>query len=659
MAGRELATLPAAEAAPPCCESCAPPPVAPIQQPSHDHAHAHADEHSWRAQTADLRLGGAAVLLAVGLALLLFSANRGVATALLVTAAGLAAIDVLPAGWRALRRLAPDMYALMSVAAVGAALLGDWGEAAAAMVLFALAQRLEHRAAGRARNAIAALLKAAPRTATVRRDGREFSVAPEAVVVGDRLLVRPGEQIPVDGRVIAGSSDVDESALTGEAVPVAKVTGALVLAGTLNGLGALEIVCERAAANSTFARVRRAIADAQARRAPVQTFVERFARVYTPIVLGGALLVAVVPPLTGLGLWTPWIERALTLLVVACPCALVLATPTTIVSGLTAAARRGVLIKGGAHLEALAGVDAVAFDKTGTLTEGRPTLTSVHSLNGRDDGAILADAAAIERAATHPLARAIVSAAESRELIVPAATDVRVTPGLGARGQIDSRHIRVERLDAAPPAQETLRQSGATLVGIHSNGQLEGVLAFTDLPRPSAREALARLRQIGIRRITVLSGDAPASVRASVAGLAVEESHGGLLPEGKVEAVQRLAAQGHQVAAVGDGINDGPVLATARVGIAMGHKGADVAIETADVVLMNEDLTRIPWMLSHARRTLGLVRQNVAVALASKGIFIVLATAGFASLWLAVLADVGVSLAVMGNGLRALKTNDT
>ncbi len=651
MAPRDLATTPPAE--PACCESCAPSPAAtPLE-----HTHAHAAEPAWR--LVDARLGAAAVLLALGLLGTLLFPGMPAGQVALIAAASLAAFDVLPAGWRALRRFAPDMYALMTVAAVGAALLGEWEEAAAALVLFALAQRLEHRAAGRARHAIGALLRAAPRTATLLRDGREVQVAPEAVRVGDHVLVRPGEQMPVDGRVTAGSSDVDESALTGEPTPVPKLAGATVLAGTLNGLGALDITCTRPASDSTFARVRRAIADAQSRRAPVQTFVERFARVYTPIVLAVALGVAVVPPLTDTGAWSPWIERALTLLVVACPCALVLATPTTIVSGLTAAARQGVLIKGGAHLEALAGIDAVAFDKTGTLTEGRPTLGQVQPLNGRDAISILTDAAAVERAATHPLARAIVAAADEQQLTLPSATDVRMTPGLGARGQIGARHVRVERLDAAPPAFETLRQGGSTLVGVHSNGQLEGVLAFIDRPRATAHAALERLRAMGVRRVVVLSGDAPASVRASVAGLPVDEAQGGLLPDGKVEAVQALIAKGYQVAAVGDGINDGPVLATARVGIAMGHKGADVAIETADVVLMNEDLTRIPWILRHAQRTLRLVRQNVAVALGSKALFIVLATAGFASLWLAVLADVGVSLAVMGNGLRALRTPTT
>lgn len=648
MARSELGTLPTAEPSTPCCDSCAPSPVTQANAPPAP------SPPVW--SRADLRLGAAGLLLVTGLIAALAALEGPIARVALITAAALAAVDVLPAGWRALRRLSPDMYLLMSVAAVGAALLGEWGEAAAALVLFALAQRLEHRAAGRARRAIAALLQSAPRSATVLRGGHEITIAPEAVAVGDRVLVRPGEQIPADGRVVAGMSEVDESALTGEPTPVPKTSGATVLAGTLNGLGALEIECERAALDSTFTRVRRAIADAQARRAPTQTFVERFARVYTPIVLVAALGVAVLPPLAGGAAWTPWVERALTLLVVACPCALVLATPTTIVSGLTATARRGLLIKGGAHLEALAGIDAVAFDKTGTLTVGHPVLNEIHAVNGRDANAILADAAAVERSATHPLARAIVSAAEARAVDRRAAANVRIAPGLGAQGEIGGMLVRIERLDQTAPAFEALRRDGATLVGVYLNGALEGVLSFTDEARPTARAALDQLRAGGVRHLVVLSGDAPASARASVAHLPVDEVQGGLLPEAKVTAVEALTAKGYRLAVVGDGINDGPALAAARVGIAMGHRGTDVAIETADVVLMNDDLTRIPWGLARARRTLRLVRQNVVVALASKALFIVLATAGFASLWLAVLADVGVSLAVIGNGLRALRT---
>lgn len=571
---------------------------------------------------------------------------------------------VTPRGLRALRSGALDINVLVTLAAVGAMVLGEWAEAAAVMFLFAVAQLLETYAMGRARRAIQALMRLAPREAQVRRDGAVVMVPVAGVDVGEVIVVRPGARVPLDGVVADGASAVDQSPITGESMPVDKEPGSEVFAGSINGHGALEIRVTSHVEDSTLARIMHAVEEAQASRAPTQSFVDRFARVYTPAVVGLAALVAVLPPLLAGGEWVTWLYRALALLVIACPCALVISTPVTIVSGLTGAARAGVLIKGGAQLEAAGDVTTVAFDKTGTLTEGRPTVTDVLPLNGLGAAEVLGLAAAVEQHSEHPVARAVVDAARLQSLAVPDAAGFTALPGRGARAVVGGRLLFVGNLriceelgtcrDDVHQAIAGLEASGRTAILLSDQREPLGVLAIADRARPHARESIAALRRTGVRRVVMLTGD-NAGVAAGVAAeLGVDDVRAALLPGDKHAAVAALKGAGERVAVVGDGVNDAPALAAADVGIAMGAAGSHVALETADIVLMGDDLSQVAQTVRRSRQTVRIVRQNIVFALAVKGVFLALALAGQATLWMAVAADMGASLAVIANGLRAM-----
>jgi Cd2+/Zn2+-exporting ATPase len=586
---------------------------------------------------------------------------------------------IVPRGVRAAMNRALDMNFLMSVAAVGAVLIGEYEEGASAMFLFAVAQLLETYSMDRARNAIRALMELAPAEATVLRGGSEVRVPVEQVETGETVVVRPGEKIPVDGVVLAGRSGVDQAPITGESMPVDKEPGAEVFAGSLNGEGALEVRSTKAAADTTLARIVHAVEEAQASRAPSQAFVDRFARVYTPAVVALALLVMIVPPLLGWGEWGTWVYRALALLVVACPCALVISTPVTIVSALAGGARRGILIKGGLHLENAGRVRVVALDKTGTLTEGRPEVVEVLALDGGPPDEVLALAAAAEARSRHPLARAVLRHAEEHGVPVRPAADVQAITGKGLRARVGAEtvHLGNERLfaelgavDAA--ARERLRAAAgagrtAVLVGTSdAEGRavrLRGLIEIADRVRPGADRALRALHCAGITRVVMLTGDNEGTARAVAAALGgpaagVDEYRAGLLPEDKTEAVRELRAQHGAVLFVGDGVNDAPALAAADVGVAMGAGGTDVALETADIALMADDLSKLATTIRLARRAERIIRANIALALLTKGVFVVLAVTGHATLWMAVAADMGTSLLVVLNGLRALQVED-
>lgn len=570
---------------------------------------------------------------------------------------------VAPRAWRALRSGALDMNVLMTAAAIGAIAIGEHAEAAAILFLFSVAQWLEVRSLDRVRNAIRSLMETSPTEAAVLRDGGEIRVLAEEVRVGERVVVRPGEKVPVDGVVAAGATAVTEAAITGESMPVEKGIGADVFAGTLNGSGAIEVTTTRGPEDTTLARIVQAVQQAQARKAPAQTFVERFARVYTPAVVALAALVFLLPPLLGLGDWAEWSHRALVLLVIACPCALVISTPVTIVSGLTGAARHGILVKGGAHLEALAGVDAVAIDKTGTLTEGEPAVSEVVSLDGRAEDDVLTLAASAEARSEHPLGRAILDAARQRALPVNAATEIEAISGQGLRADVAGERIYLgnERLfrerggltDEAQAALRRIESRGETAVLIGDERGVLGAIALADRVRPEAAVALEELRAVGIVRIAVLSGDNERTAAAVGAQVRADAVHAGLLPDGKVEVLRAMLRDG-RVAFVGDGVNDAPALASATVGVAMGAAGTDVALETADVALMTDDLRQLPVAIRLARKTSAIVRQNIGFALVTKLAFMALAVGGVATLWMAVAADVGASLLVVTNGMRAL-----
>ncbi|BBD02201.1 heavy metal translocating P-type ATPase [Sphingobium sp. YG1] len=574
---------------------------------------------------------------------------------------------VAPKAILAARRLRPDMNLLMLVAVAGALGIGQWFEAATVAFFFALALALEAWSLGRARRAVAALMEIAPDSARIRDvTGVEKDVPVAEVAVGTHVIVPPGGKIPLDGRVVAGTSAVNQAPITGESVPVTVAQDAVVYAGTINGMGALEIVTTRPASDTTLARIVRMVGEAQSKRAPTEQWVERFARIYTPVVMALSLAVFLVPPLLLGGGWAAWFYQGLVLLVIACPCALVISTPVSIVAGLTGAARRGVLIKGGIHLETPARITAIAMDKTGTLTLGRPKVVELVPLGGRSEIELLAVATAIEARSEHPIARAILDAAAERGVDAVPAKSVTALPGQGVVGAIDGREVWVgspgylgERLGSPGDdelATQLQRIAGAGLTGIvvGEAQSVIGLIAIGDAVRPEARQIVAQLHKLGIAQVVMLTGDSRAPAQAIAHETGVNEVYAELLPEQKVEAIERLVAQHGLVAMVGDGVNDAPAMARASLGIAMGAIGSDAAIETADIALMQDDLSQLPWLIRHSRATLTVIRQNIGFSLAVKLVFGGLTLLGMASLWGAIAADVGASLLVVLNGLRLI-----
>ncbi|RMD64737.1 MAG: cadmium-translocating P-type ATPase, partial [Alphaproteobacteria bacterium] len=561
-----------------------------------------------------------------------------------------------------------DMNLLMVIAVAGAIVIGEWFEAATVSFLFALSLLLESWSIARARHAIAQLLDLAPPIVRLKHDsGEETQVPASTVAVGSRFIVKPGERIPLDGRVVAGISAVNQAPITGESLPVPKEPGSDVFAGTINGEGALEIESTRAVGDTTLARIIRLIEEAQSRRARAEQWVERFARVYTPVVIVLAIAVFLLPPLAAGAPWDAWFYRALVLLVIACPCALVISTPVSIVSALTASARHGVLIKGGTYIERPADLKAIAFDKTGTLTRGQPSVARVVPLNGHSETELLERAAALEVRSAHPLAQAIVAQAERIGITPQAAEDVQVLPGKGVTGRyrgrdfwLGSHRYLLERAQETPDVAaraEDLERDGHTVVVVGNAIHVCGLIAIADTLRPQARAAVQALRARGIARLVMLTGDNRATAEAIAAAAGIDEVHAELLPEDKVSVVEALVAKHGTVAMVGDGINDAPAMARASLGIAMGAMGSDAAIETADIALMSDDLTRLPWLIDHSRRTLVVIRQNIGFALGVKALFAILTFAGFATLWGAILADVGASLLVVANAMRLLRAD--
>jgi Cd2+/Zn2+-exporting ATPase len=569
--------------------------------------------------------------------------------------------------WSAARVGSLDINVLMIVAATGAAVLGDWAEAATVVFLFGLAQALEARTLERARHAIRALMDLAPADALVRDAAGERRVDIDTVAIGALIVIRPGEKIPLDGEVVAGQSAVNQSPVTGESLPAEKSTGDAVFAGSINGRGALDVRVTRLRRDTTLARIIHLVERAQTQRAPVQTLVERMARVYTPAVLMLAAAVAVVPPLTWHQEWHDWFYRALVLLVVSCPCALVISTPVSVVAALAGAARKGVLIKGGAHLERASQVRCVAFDKTGTLTCGTPEVVEVIALNGAGTASVVALAASVEQRSTHPIAQAILDYAAVGGILPVPADAVSTLPGKGAEGQVAGARVLLgnhrlfeERGLCSPAFHDRLADleaKGRTAVLIARGDQTVGIIAVSDRPRRSGKDAIGLLRAQGVARIVMLSGDSHGTARAIAVELGVDECRAELLPEDKVAAVEQLRRAYGPVAMVGDGVNDAPALASADVGIAMGVAGSDAALETADIALMADELLRIPYLFRLSRTTVRNIRTNLAISLVLKGAFVVAALAGVATLWMAVLADTGASIIVIANALRLLRAD--
>ena len=618
----------------------------------------------WERHGRSLMAALSGVLLLLGLSLGWAGAANAVTVPLLAVSAVAGAWFVAPRAWRAARHASLDMNFLMMVAAIGAAAIGQWSEAASVVFLFSVAQVLEARSMDRARYAIRALMDLAPIEATVLREGREATVLAERVEIGELIVVRPGQKIPLDGKVVEGRSVANQAPITGESMPVDKQPGSEVFAGSVNEQGLLRVRVTKRSQDTTLARIIHAVEEAQATRAPTQSLVDRFARIYTPLVVATAAVVFVAPPLLDWGPWPVWFYRALALLVVACPCALVISTPVTLVSGLAGAARRGVLIKGGLHLENIGRLSVIAFDKTGTLTEGRPTVTDVIALGRESEAAVVRLAAAIEHGSMHPIARAIIAYANQQGVQPDAASEFVELVGRGVQARVEERLLTLgnERLcrergvaQRLAAVLRPLEQQGKTAVVLLDGVGPLGVIAVADRLRAGAPEALAKLRAAGLRKLMMLTGDNEATARAVAERLELDGYRAELLPEDKVAVVRQYEASGERVGFVGDGVNDAPALAAATVGIAMGAAGTDVALETADMALMTDALSQLSLGVRMSRKTLRMIKQNIVFSLAVKAVFVILAVTGWATLWMAVAADMGASLAVIANGLRALR----
>ncbi|WP_253912193.1 heavy metal translocating P-type ATPase [Pseudomonas sp. CVAP len=568
-------------------------------------------------------------------------------------------------GWIALKNLNLNINALMSIAVTGAVLIGQWPEAAMVMFLFTVAELIEAKSLDRARNAISGLMQMTPERATVQQaDGTWLEQEVKSIELGARVRVRPGERIGLDGEVLSGSSTIDQAPITGESLPVEKTVGDKVFAGTINQAGSLEFKVTAAANNSTLARIIHAVEAAQGARAPTQRFVDRFSKIYTPVVFIFALAVALIPPLFMGAAWFDWIYRALVLLVVACPCALVISTPVTIVSGLAAAARKGILIKGGVYLEGGHELDYLALDKTGTITHGKPVQTDYLSLDPTVEDTAQILAASLAGRSDHPVSLAIANAAVDKQLTLLAVDNFEALTGRGVRGEINGQvyhlgnHRLVEELGLCSPALEeklfALEEQGKTVVLLLDTSGPLALFAVADTVKASSREAIRQLHELGIKTL-MLTGDNPHTARAIAAQVGIDEARGDLLPTDKLKAIEGLYAKGHRVGMVGDGINDAPALARAQIGFAMAAAGTDTAIETADVALMDDDLRKIPAFIRLSRQTSNILTQNIALALIIKAIFLGVTFVGLATMWMAVFADMGVALLVVFNGLRLLR----
>ena len=634
-----------------------------------------AQEPFWRRERRVLTTSIGALFAAIAFLLSFTGLPAWVPNSLYGVAIVVAGLGFARAGLLALRTGRADMNLLMTIAVIGAVAIGDWGEAATVVLLFAFGGTLQAYTLERTRSSIRGLMDLSPTTALVRRVDRlhglpmvqEIRLPVEDVAAEEIVIVGPGERLPLDGVVIGGASSIDQSPITGESVPVDVTEGADVFAGTINGPGVLQVRVTHTSGDTALARIIGLVEEAQARRAPSQQLVDRFSAIYTPLVILGAVLIAMLPPLLFAQPFADWFYRALVLLVVACPCALVISTPVSIVAAIGAATRRGILIKGGATLEALGKIRIVAFDKTGTLTWGRPQVVEVYSLGG-DRERLLSLAATVESRSEHPLARAIVHAARDGKLRITnyelRAEDFAALPGMGARARVDGQDVYVGNarlfrennipLDGIVPRLDALEAEGKTAVLVGTSTAVLGAIALADTPRPEAALAIERLRSAGVRHVAMLTGDNTRTAQAISNSLGLDTFRAELLPAEKVDAVRDMREQYGSIAMLGDGVNDAPALAVADVGIAMGVAGTDAALEVADVALMSDNLSRLEYAILLSRRAVSVIRQNITISLVVKAVALVLAVFGTLPLWAAIMADMGVSLLVTLNGMTLL-----
>lgn len=568
-------------------------------------------------------------------------------------------------GLAALRTLTLTIRTLMVTGAIGAVFLGLWEEAALLVLIYSLGDVLEAYAVDRARGALTALMDLMPKEATVKRNGDELALPVEEIRVGEIIVIKPGERIPLDGVVVSGSSAVDEAPITGESIPVVKEKGAEVFTGTVNQRGVLEVEVTKLSQDTALARIIRSVEEAQAKKSSYQRFGERFGRIYTPAMFGLALLVIVVPIWFLGGTWSGWFYRGLVVLVVSCSCGIALSIPVAVVAAIGNAARNGILFKGGIHLEGAATIEAVAFDKTGTLTIGRPQVTDVHPENGHSVSEILQIAAGLESRSGHPLGEAIIRRSREEGIVFLPASEFEALIGLGARGTVNGKECLIggERLFAErnvplQPVQSmlsTLESQGKTIVILGTREEILGVIAVADRLRPEARAVVQRLKQTGIKQVVMLTGDNEGTARAIAEEAGVDGYFARLLPEDKVEKIRDLKRGNGRVAMVGDGINDAPAMAVSDLGIAMGAAGADVAFETGDVALMSDDLVKIPVAFDLSKRTVKNIKQNITISLMVIGFLVPAALLGWIRMVPGLLINEMGGLAVIINGLRLLR----
>lgn len=574
-------------------------------------------------------------------------------------------LPLFKVGVKNLTKLQFDMKTLMTIAIIGAAIIGEWAEGAVVVFLFALSEALESYSMDKARQSIKSLMDIAPKRATIRRGNQTMEIDVEDVQIGDVLVIKPGQKIAMDGKVLTGQSSVNQAAITGESIPVHKTSGDEVFAGTINEEGSLEVRVTKRVEDTTIAKIIHLVEEAQAEKAPSQQFVDKFAKYYTPAIMIISFLVAVIPPLFFGGDWNNWIYSGLAVLVVGCPCALVVSTPVAIVTAIGNAARNGVLIKGGIHLEEAGRLETIAFDKTGTLTEGKPEVTDIVTFADKSETEMVSIATAIEEYSQHPLASAIKRKAIRLQAIEYQAENFISYTGKGAKATIQGEEYFIgnpalfsEMLTIDNEAQDRINQlqiEGKTVMLLGTNHELLGLIAVADQIRKSSKSIIQKLHKLGIKQTVMLTGDNQSTGVAIGSSLGLSEVKAELLPEDKLTVINGLKAKHGHVAMVGDGINDAPALATANVGIAMGGAGTDVALETADIALMADDLEKLPYMISLSRKTLTIIKQNISFALALKVLALLLVIPGWLTLWIAIFADMGATLIVVLNSMRLIK----
>jgi Cd2+/Zn2+-exporting ATPase len=575
--------------------------------------------------------------------------------------------NVAKSGYHSLIAKTFDMNFLMSLAVIGALSIGEFAEGAIVVFLFSLGNTLQSYTMDKARNSIKSLMDLTPKEAYLRRGGRLIKVSVSELKIDDMIIVKPGEKVSVDGTIIKGSSPIDESPITGESQPADKMQGDRVFAGSINGSGSLEIKVGKLSRDSTLSRIIYLVEEAQAQKAPSQNFVDAFSRIYTPSVIISAVLISIIPPLFLSLPFANWFYRGLMLLVISCPCALVISTPVSIVSAIACASRKGILIKGGAYLEEMGSISAMAFDKTGTLTRSQFEVTDIVPINGCTKSGVLATAASLEMKSEHPLAKAILKKADQENISLREPLDVSTHPGKGLKCTLNGQSayignltfLREQEIPTTIYEKEVLKleNEGKTTILVISNN-IKGIIALADAPRKEARKCIEELKKKGIKHTVMLTGDNERVASAISKYLNVDKFKAALLPEEKVNAIKVLLSQYGKVAMVGDGVNDAPALAVSSVGIAMGAAGSDTALETADVALMSDDLLKLPSLIHLSRKTLATIKTNIVFSLMVKAAFITLVFSGMANLWMAVVADVGTSLAVILYGMRLITTKE-